>query len=197
MIGMISTLRSLGPSFCSAVQATLLASAFLSSGCTCEDLPADGVGQGQQQLRMNNPKVPPQANGCLPQPPAAAPATQKLPNGGTLRISAYGLDATDNSGVAWDQGYPSPCLDDRPPRRGYPNAAWHGNYTLEGNNLCLTIDALYPHYPPKHTLRLGYTVQLSGGATFEDGSTKKDIVVHEFIGVPKEDNAKKCVTLKM
>jgi hypothetical protein len=87
-------------------------------------------------------------------------------------------------------------LDDRPPRKGYPNAAWHANYTLEGNNLCLTIDALYPHYPPKNQLKIGYTVQLTG-ATFDDGSTKKDIIVYEFNRVPKEDNAKKCVTLKI
>jgi hypothetical protein len=155
------------------------------------------MGSTQEPVeRMENPKVPPTPNGCLPQPSNAAPAVQKLANGGTVRVSAYGLDVTDKSGVAWDQGYPSPCLDDRPPRKGYPNAAWHANYSIEGSTLCLMIDALYPHYPPKHTLQIGYTVQLEGAA-FDDGSTKKDVVVYEFVRVPKEDNAKKCLTLKL
>jgi hypothetical protein len=165
-------------------------------GCTCEDIPAESTVAKGEELKMQHPRVAPQANGCLPQPAAAAPATQKLPSGGTVTVSAFGRDVTDESGVAWDQPYPSPCLDDRPPRRGYPNAAWQGNYTIEGNTLCLMVEALYPHYPPKHTVAIGYTVELEG-LTFDDGSVKKDIVVYEFSRIPADVDVKKCITLKM
>jgi hypothetical protein len=104
---------------------------------------------------------------------------------------------TDDSNVSWNQPYPSPCLDDRPPRKGFPNAAWHADYSVEGTQLCLNVDALYAQYPPKNQLQIGYTVQLAGGLTFEDGQTRKQVAVLEFMGVPTNVEGRKCVTLKL
>lgn len=194
MIGTTLLQRALGRP--SSAPLAVLSFAALANACTCEDIPEQQTAAVQEPVvRMENPKVPPLANGCLPQPAGATPATLKLPEGGTVRVSAYAHDLTDKSGVSWNQSYPSPCLDDKPPRKGYPNAAWHGNYTVEGDQLCLTIDALYPHYPPKNRLQIGYTVQLVG-MTFDDGTTKKNIVLYEFSRLPGEVSAKKCVTVK-
>lgn len=146
---------------------------------------------------VQNPKVPPLPNGCLPLPKVAeAPAYTFPGHQASMRVMAYGYDLSDKSGVSWNQPYPSPCLDDRPPRLGYPNAAWHGNYTVEGNEVCLLLEALYAHYPPKNELQLGYTVELAGKVAFEDGTTRKNVVMLQFRGVPMQTAAKKCLMLK-
>jgi hypothetical protein len=168
------------------------------TGCTCDDMlpvPEATVQEALEVKRTTKPSVAPLANGCLPKPAEAAPATQALPNGGSIRVSAYGKDLTDGSGVSWNQPYPSPCLDDKPPRLGLPNAAWHANYTVEDNTVCFFVSGLYTHYGPNNRLQLGYHVVLSG-ATFEDGKSIKDVVVYEFTGVPSTQTAKKCLKLK-
>lgn len=169
-------------------------------GCTCNDalppLDQQAAAQHEEILRTPNPGIAPLANGCLPKPEKFSPASKALPNGGRVRVTAFGKDLTDGSGVTWNQGYPAPCFDDKPPRKGMPNAAWQGDYTLEDNNLCLSVKGLYTHFGPKNRLQVGYSVSLTN-ATFEDGSVRQDIVVYEFVGVPTEQDAKKCVPLKL
>ncbi len=161
----------------------------------CKERAPDGTGVASKGHALEVVAVP-QPNGCLPPPAAPKAPTMAIPKGGKLEIAAYGYDVTDSSGVYWDQRFPSPCLDDNPSRKGLPNAAWQGSYWLDGDYLCLQLAGLYSQYEPAHELRIGYTVKLSDGVTFEDGSTQRDIVLHEFMGKPDKGDIRKCVLLR-
>jgi hypothetical protein len=201
--GELGTLRFSAPSVfhSGAFVARVVLSGALAAACTCDSLPPvetnrEEVRTVETVLRTEKPSIPPEPSGCLGKPASAAPATQPLPGGGAISVRAYGRDLTDGSSVSWNQSYPSPCLDDRPPRLGFPNAAWHADYSVEGDEVCFFVKGLYTHYGPKNRLQIGYTVSLTGGAAFEDGKRRKDVVVYEFIGVPNEQDSKKCLKLR-
>lgn len=112
-----------------------------------------------------------------------------------VSIEAYGRDESDGSDVGWNSHYPDPSFDDDPARKGLPNAVWRGGYIWEGSNLCLKVSGLNAPYPPSHTLAVGYTVTLAGGA-FEDGSSRKTIIVHRFSGTPDKGDLSQCVATR-
>lgn len=109
-----------------------------------------------------------------------------------VHVEAYGRDETDGSDVGWNAPYPHPSFDDDPARRGKPNAAWSGEHALieteDGPRLCLAVRDLRAPNAPAHTLAVGCKVRLEG-ATFEDGSSEKTIVLLRFHGRPRETSA--------
>jgi len=129
--------------------------------------------------------------GCHPYLYNATPSGTVLANGVKVYIKGWGYDATDGSRVEWDQEYPSPCFDDVPGRRGSPNAAWQGDFFLKGDEICFSANNLFSQYPPAHTLRGGYEVELVG-ATFSNGKTKKVIPMFSFRKRSKQHDFQHC-----
>jgi len=112
-----------------------------------------------------------------------------------MEIAPHGADLSDRSGVKWNQGFPAPCFDDNPNRGGRPNAAWQASYSIDGDQLCLSALGLRSQYEPGNVLQVGYQVTLTG-ATFEDGTREKTVILLEFSGRPKQSVLKSCLKLK-
>ena len=122
--------------------------------------------------------------------------------GQTAKISSikgYGIDYTDNSSVCFYSDYPDLEMSDDPNRcETNPvasNATWKGNARIENDKLILEVDNLHAPFPPLHRLGIGYTVTLSG-ATFEDGSNSKAILLYEFNENPSKSSIRKEIPIK-
>jgi len=123
---------------------------------------------------------------------AGTDTIQKIPEGASLegpsgakvvKIAGYAVDYTDETIGFWNSEYPHLSFDDEQGRRGLPNGVWDGSYYFKNNMLHLVIDNLNAPYPPLHTLGIGYTVTLEG-ATFEDGSNTKNLILYRYSGTP-------------
>ena len=109
-------------------------------------------------------------------------------------IEGYAVDYTDGSIGGWNSVYPYLSFDDEYGRRGKPNGVWKGSYYVNDNKLTLIIDDLEAPHPPIHTLGVGYTVTLRD-ATFEDGTTTKDIIILTYSGRPTQRHVEKTVAI--
>jgi len=132
----------------------------------------------------------------VPQEGPAPTGVQKSSSGVTVAfIEGYAEDQTDGTIGYWNSKYPHPSFDDEEGRKGKPNGEWDGSYYFEDDALYLVIDNLRAEWPPSHTLSVGYTVTLSGGA-FEDGSVAKDLILYTYSGTPGETRIVKGFRIK-
>ena len=112
---------------------------------------------------------------------------------GVKNIKCYAEDKTD--GAIGEIGtYPNCAFDDTSGGNNKIDGIWEGSYTLSGNKLCLKVSNLRAPAEPMHLLGIGFTVTLSG-ITYTDGSTKKNIIVKDYIGNPGGIDTEKCLSI--
>jgi len=113
-------------------------------------------------------------------------------------IQCYAEDQTDYS-IGEIGYYPDCSFDDTEGGYEKVDGIWQGSYTISDNELCLKASNITApgneNGPPQNYLAVGFTVTLSD-ATFDDGSTTKNIIVYNYTGNPGGITEEKCVEIK-